>query len=205
MAGLLVAGLATGCSVSATPTPEAASSAAPSATTTIATVSATPTASATPTPSPLPATTLTDTPVEVDGIAVVSKDHRLTAAYVPPWADEPHGLHPDAAAAFATLQAAAKADGLTLTIRSGYRSYAAQQASFDQAMKRYSEETARRYYAEAGASEHQTGLSLDAWDGHNRGSAFAATDEAAWLAEHAHEYGFIIRYPPGQTDITGSC
>jgi len=24
-----------------------------------------------------------------------------------------------------------------------------------------------------------------------------------WLAQHCHEYGFIIRYPKGKTDITG--
>ena len=33
--------------------------------------------------------------------------------------------------------------------------------------------------------------------------AFGYTAEAAWLAEHAHEYGFIIRYPLGKEDITG--
>lgn len=33
--------------------------------------------------------------------------------------------------------------------------------------------------------------------------SFANTKEAVWLAEHAHEYGFIIRYPKGKEDITG--
>ena len=70
-------------------------------------------------------------------------------------------------------------------------------------MKTYPEETARRYYAEPGASEHQTGLSLDAWDGRNRGTAFARTPQAAWLTKHAVDHGFIVRYPDGKTDITG--
>ncbi len=32
---------------------------------------------------------------------------------------------------------------------------------------------------------------------------FIDTDEGKWLAEHAHEYGYIIRYPEGKSDITG--
>ena len=122
---------------------------------------------------------------------------------MPAWAERPNGLHPDAAAGFTALAAAAQADGLALSLRSGYRSYATQKASFERALRTYPEETARRYYAEPGASEHQTGLSLDAWDGSNRGSAFARTPQAAWLAAHATMHGFIVRYPQDKTTITG--
>lgn len=184
----------------------------------VATPSPTPSPTRTPTPTPAPTPSthptdspkagkatgpITDTPFEVDGIPVVSKDHRLSASYVPPWAGEPNGLHPDATAGFKALQAAAKADGLRLTIRSGYRSHATQKASFDNARKQYNEKTARLYFAEAGASEHQLGLALDAWDGKNRGTAFTRTPHAKWLAEHAHEFGFIVRYPQDKTHITG--
>lgn len=143
------------------------------------------------------------TPFTVNGIVVVSRDHRVSAGYVPAWANRPHGLHPDVTVAFERLAAAAKRDGLTMTIRSGYRSYATQADSFNRALRQYDDATARRYFAEPGASEHQTGLALDVWDGRNRGSAFARTRHAAWLAEHAHEFGFIIRYPDGKTHITG--
>ena len=27
--------------------------------------------------------------------------------------------------------------------------------------------------------------------------------EGQWLAQHAHEYGFVMRYPDGKQDITG--
>lgn len=174
------------------------------------------TASASPTPTTTPSTDptdspkagkatgpITDKPFEVDGIPVVSKDHRLSAKYVPTWAKQPNGLHPDAAAAFKRLQAAAKKDGLALSIRSGYRSHATQKDSFAKAMKEYPEKTARLYFAEAGASEHQLGLAIDAWDGKNRGTAFSRTPHAKWLAEHAHEHGFIVRYPQDKTHITG--
>ncbi|WP_165478904.1 M15 family metallopeptidase, partial [Clostridioides difficile] len=30
------------------------------------------------------------------------------------------------------------------------------------------------------------------------------TKEAKWLAENAHKFGFIIRYPEGKEDITGT-
>lgn len=144
-----------------------------------------------------------DEPFTVEGIVVVSKDHRISASYVPPSANQRLGLLPDAYSAFQTMAQAAKKDGMTLTIRSGYRSYSTQKASFEKALRTYDEATARRYFAEPGASEHQTGLALDAWDGVNRGTAFTATAEAAWLAGHAYEYGFIVRYPEGKTDITG--
>ena len=29
------------------------------------------------------------------------------------------------------------------------------------------------------------------------------TSEGIWLYEHAHEYGFVIRFPKGKEDITG--
>lgn len=195
------------------PRPELSASPSP-----VATPSPTPSPTRTPTPTPAPTPSthptdspkagkatgpITDTPFEADGIPVVSKDHRLSASYVPPWAGEPNGLHPDATAGFKALQAAAKADGLRLTIRSGYRSHATQKASFANARKQYNEKTARLYFAEAGASEHQLGLALDAWDGKNRGTAFARTPHAKWLAEHAHEFGFIVRYPQDKTHITG--
>lgn len=144
-----------------------------------------------------------EVPFHVEGVAVVSKSHPLPRSYVPAWASKPNGLHPEATKAVGRLIAAARADGLALSVRSGYRSYATQAASFARALRTYDEATARRYFAEAGRSEHQTGLSLDLWDGRNRGTAFARTPQARWLAKHAHEYGFIVRYPKGKEDITG--
>lgn len=184
---------------------------------------AAPVASGTPTPAPLsptptraaPTTTPTPAPVDrragaqlnqpwvVRGIPVVSREHRITAAYVPPWASRPDGLHPDAYAAAQRMIAAAKAKGNTLKIRSGYRDFAVQKASFENAVAEQGRAAASRYYAEAGASEHQIGLAFDVWDGRNRGEAFTRSDEADWVAAHAHEYGFIIRYPEGKEAITG--
>ena len=41
---------------------------------------------------------------------------------------------------------------------------------------------------------------------HNLGAAdtaFGDTSEAKWLAENAHRFGFILRYPADKTGITG--
>ena len=52
----------------------------------------------------------------------------------------------------------------------------------------------RKEVADPGTSEHHLGLAVDI-DG------VAAVHK--WLAEHSWEYGFIVRYPDGKTDITG--
>ena len=45
-----------------------------------------------------------------------------------------------------------------------------------------------------GTSEHHLGLAID----------ITGTDEMyRWLAEHAPEYGFILRYPKDKTTVTG--
>lgn len=56
-----------------------------------------------------------------------------------------------------------------------------------------------------GASEHHTGLALDILsENHDRADdAFGETREGIWLAENAHRYGFILRYPKGKEHITG--
>ncbi len=141
-------------------------------------------------------------PFSVDGVLVVNRQHPLTAAYVPPWSHQPRGLHPDLMTALTRLMADAKREGVTLVIRSAYRSYAEQGAIFTRELKAQPG-VARQYFAEAGKSEHQTGLGVDLWDGRVRGYSFAKTKQAAWLADHAWEYGFIIRYPDGRTDVTG--
>ena len=64
----------------------------------------------------------------------------------------------------------------------------------------------RSYSAEAGKSEHQTGLCVDFITekmNHSLTVAFEETEAFAWLSENAHAYGFILRYPEGKEAITG--
>ncbi len=61
------------------------------------------------------------------------------------------------------------------------------------------------YTSRAGTSDHNTGLGLDiVSDDHPaKDAAYADTPAAAWLQEHAAEYGFILRYPSDKTAQTG--
>ncbi len=145
------------------------------------------------------------TPYAVRGIALVNRKHPLAASYVPPWADsDANGLSPELRAALTGLFAAAKKDGYTLKVRSGYRSYADQKATYNNALAQYDSVTANRYFAPPGASEHQTGLAVDVTNAAGvRGYAFKELPEAAWVAAHATEFGLIVRYPEVGEPITG--
>lgn len=62
------------------------------------------------------------------------------------------------------------------------------------------------YSAEPGYSEHQTGLCVDFITESMEGVldlAFEDTEAFAYLSAHAHEFGFILRYPKEKTLLTG--
>ena len=53
-------------------------------------------------------------------------------------------------------------------------------------------------------SEHTTGLALDILiDGLDNDESYVSSEHGKWLSLHAHEYGFILRYPSGKEHITG--
>ncbi len=136
-------------------------------------------------------------------IPIISKKHRLSPSYRPR-AVGPWGLTPQTNAAIHKLIAAARADGVKMVVRSGYRSYANQKWGYQHALRTYpSSEQAKRFNAPPGASEHQSGLAVDMWDGRNRGYAFRGTPTDKWLDKNAYRFGFIIRYPKGKEHITG--
>jgi D-alanyl-D-alanine carboxypeptidase len=111
-----------------------------------------------------------------------------------------------AADALEKLFAGAKKDGIYLAGVSAYRSYATQKSVFNGYVKKDGLEKAKTYSAVPGHSEHETGLSIDVSGSDGKCAAedcFAGTKEANWLAKHAAEYGFIIRYPKGDDAITG--
>jgi D-alanyl-D-alanine carboxypeptidase len=132
---------------------------------------------------------------------VVSKQHRITAAYGPRHPTGPYHLEGEAAAALTKMTAAARAAGVRVRVHSGYRNWATQDASYQRAKRNYPQSLS--FYAPAGASEHQTGLAVDLWDGVTWYSPMANTATGKWLFRHAHEYGFVLRYPNGKTKITG--
>ena len=67
------------------------------------------------------------------------------------------------------------------------------------------EELAADEVARPGTSEHQLGLAVDIISNAHPelNEAWAETEEAKWLTENCAQYGFILRYPPDKSDITG--
>lgn len=104
------------------------------------------------------------------------------------------------------LAMAAEAAGRPLMLASGYRSYQSQVAVYNNEVKRYGQTQADRQSARPGHSEHQTGLAIDLAPASGQcmiEECFGELPEGKWLIAHAHEYGFIIRYPQGKEAVTG--
>lgn len=117
-----------------------------------------------------------------------------------------HSLREEAANATQTMFEAAQEAGISLTVVSAYRSYEYQTELYDNYVRQHGMDATNRMSARPGYSEHQTGLALDVDtpDGqHTLSQSFGETDAGQWLAEHAHDYGFVIRYPKDAHDYTG--
>ena len=91
-------------------------------------------------------------------------------------------------------------------VRSGFRTRAQQEQIMADRIAAYeadgmSTEMARRTagqeVAQPGTSEHELGLAVDINDAYGNDAFYD------WIAEHAHEYGFILRYPADKIAITG--
>ncbi len=115
-------------------------------------------------------------------------------------------LRSPAAKALEQLFAAAKQDGVSLMLASGYRSYNDQVSVYSNYVKTQGQAAADTFSARPGHSEHQTGLAADV-EPINRKceveKCFGDMVEGKWLAANAYKYGFIIRYPADKTDVTG--
>ena len=105
---------------------------------------------------------------------------------------------------------AARAEGVYPVVREGYRTGKEQQEILDDKIQTYinqgysqsrAERTAKEWVALPGTSEHQLGIAVDI----NADKSKCSNEEVyAWLAENAYKYGFILRYPLGKQEITGT-
>lgn len=193
---------------SATPSakPAASASGSPSASAVRTSATPSPTVSATRKPRPKDTRTAAQRhrAFTVGGIPVVSKKYPINAGYRRSSVTTPHGLTRETQAALSRMIRAARADGVRILVRSGYRSYALQGQILRSKIREYgSERLARRYNAAPGRSEHQTGLSVDLWDGRVWGVGVRNTRVGKWLWANAWRYGFILRYPNGKEAVTG--
>lgn len=149
---------------------------------------------------------------------LVNKAHPLPADYIPedlvpadvPFAyigdDLRNYLRVPAARALEIMFQDAGDAGMDLTAVSGYRSFQRQKIIYENNIAVKGLEHTSLYSAEAGCSEHQTGLAMDiSTPSIHSGltTDFEATPEGLWLREKAPDYGFILRYPAGKEHITG--
>jgi len=166
-------------------------------------------------------------PTEIDGQTCYFNAKGIHILLVNPWNPLPEGYDPElvnvteqdriaAACSEALLQMLedCTAAGYEPTIVSAYRTQEDQEFLFERKVKFYmdaewpredAERLAATSVAVPGTSEHQLGLAVDII-----GSEYpylddyqANTPSQQWLMAHCHEYGFILRYPEGTTDITG--
>ncbi len=117
-----------------------------------------------------------------------------------------YSLREDAAEAAAAMFAAAEQDGISLTVVSAYRSYDYQAELYDDYVRQYGTAATNAMSAQPGYSEHQTGLALDVdtpQGQYTLQQSFGDTAAGQWLAERAHEFGFVIRYPRDEYNYTG--
>lgn len=99
--------------------------------------------------------------------------------------------------AFITMQRECKKQTEAhLMVNSAYRSFQDQIGTYSRNDK--------KYVANPGFSEHQTGLALDVTSlQHPEKWSFDKSKEGVWMREHCHEYGFILRYPEKQSHFMG--
>jgi hypothetical protein len=130
------------------------------------------------------------TPTVLNGVLIVNKTYALPSTYG-------NGLTAATQAAFAAMNAAS---GGVLSITSGFRSYGTQVSVYNGWVAKEGQAGADRRSARPGHSEHQSGLAFDL---NCICEDFATTPGGIFVAEHGHEYGFIVRYPPGKEGVTG--
>lgn len=113
----------------------------------------------------------------------------------------------DVASALAELAAAASDAGAgRIGVNNGYRSYALQVRTYGQHVRDQGVASADTVSARPGHSEHQTGLAADIIACSGRCTdihSFGGTPQSDWVAQHAWEHGFIVRYEDGHTATTG--
>ncbi len=115
-------------------------------------------------------------------------------------------MRAEAAEAFHRLVETAAEEGIDIVMTTAYRSYEFQQILWDNYVAQKGEEEANKTSARPGESEHQTGLAVDLSTSeidYRNSSDFADTAAGRWVAENAHKFGFILRFPEDKTDITG--
>ena len=110
-------------------------------------------------------------------------------------------MNREAYEAYIKMSDALSKEKLGIFITTAYRSYNEQKELCDYYKKLYGNEYVKKYVAQPGFSEHQTGLAIDI--GSVKSNTFASSKEYKWMLKNAYKYGFILRYTKKFQDETG--
>lgn len=113
-----------------------------------------------------------------------------------------HYLRYEAAISLNQMRQDAMNSGIPFNVVSSYRTQAYQANLYN---NYYANDpiNAPFYSALPRTSEHELGLAIDVSYDYALHDDLQNSSLGQWLAAHAHEYGWIMRYPYGKTNITG--
>ena len=149
-----------------------------------------------------------------DDLLLVNREWRISGKYAPKTrvSDVPgqvRRLRPEAADHLEAMFAACKREtGKQMLSVSGYRDYEKQTKIWNQKLRsvKGDEAQADAYVARPGASEHQTGLTMDVGQRgvkDSLGESFADSEAGQWMRENSWRFGFVLRYDQGWEETTG--
>lgn len=93
------------------------------------------------------------------------------------------------------MEKANELDRHTTYLTSSYRTYEQQKELYEKGEK--------GYVQTPGHSEHETGLAFDLSNSYKPNTGFLETAQGTLIKNIVNQYGFILRYPDGKSDITG--
>lgn len=148
-----------------------------------------------------------DIPVDSydDPYIIVNKYYKVPTDYKPADLTEADGylMRKDTADAYLRMKKDAAAEGLEISVISGYRSVEYQGSLYNSYLQNDSQVNVDRYSARPGYSEHHTGMALDLYGSIEGLRNFVKTPEYVWVRDNCWRYGFIIRYTTENESITG--
>ena len=119
---------------------------------------------------------------------VIGEDQPLGQREITEGTERPSELHPQVLARFLSAQAAAKAEGIAMTIDSGYRTLETQNYLFQRAIKEHkTPEEAIKWVLPGDLSRHPWGLALDVNLNHDKSGA-------SWLEANGATFGLCRVY-----------
>ena len=119
---------------------------------------------------------------------IIGEDEPLGQEEISEGTERPTELHPQVLARFHSAQAAAKAEGIRMTIDSGYRTVETQNYLYQQAIKEHkTPEEAIKWVLPGNLSRHPWGLALDVNLHHEKSGA-------SWLEANGATFGLCRVY-----------